>query len=261
MTARNIIRPALAAALALALLGAPAASAAQASDEQTDTERVDRTIPFGPGGTLHLKNFSGHIRITGTTEGQVVIAAVRRATRERLDAIKLDIQASGSEITIDANKKERSWKSQNNNVVDTEFDIRVPADTQLDLDAFSSEIRVEGVQGRQKIHTFSGEIEVRSASGPLELETFSGDVALQLTGAGAASDLDVKTFSGSVTAQMPEHASGLVRFNSFSGGLKSDLPLTLESSSRRDLRGRLNNGTGSDLHFKTFSGSVRITKN
>jgi DUF4097 and DUF4098 domain-containing protein YvlB len=262
MTAQTIVRPALAAALVIGFLSAPtpAAGATQTS-EGKETERVDRTIPFAPGGTLRLKNFSGEIRITGTTEGQVVIAAVRRATRERLDAIKLDIQASGSEITIDANRREGWWKNQNNNVVDTGFDIKVPADTRLDVDAFSSEVRVAGVHGRQKIHTFSGEIEVRGATGPLDLETFSGGVELALTDAGASSDLNVKTFSGDITAEMPENASGMLRFNSFSGGLKSDLPMTLESGGRRNIRARLNNGGGSDIHFKTFSGDVRITKN
>jgi DUF4097 and DUF4098 domain-containing protein YvlB len=52
----------------------------------------------------------------------------------------------------------------------------------------------------------------------------------------------------------------MVRFDSFSGGLKSDLPLTLESGNRRNLRARLNNGSGSEMNFKTFSGDVRITK-
>ena len=59
------------AAAGLALAAAPVAA-------QTETERVDRTIPFTAQGTITLKNFSGDVRITGTSEGQVVIKAVRR---------------------------------------------------------------------------------------------------------------------------------------------------------------------------------------
>lgn len=261
MTAQAIsrlLRPAaLVGLLAIPAVG-PLAPAAAAEEKQT--ERVDRTIPFAPGGTLKLKNFSGDIRINGSNQGEVVIAAVRRATRERLDTIKLDIRVDGNEIIIDANKRDEGWRNRDNNVVETEFDISLPADTRLDVDAFSSGVRIEGVAGRQKVHTFSGEIDVRGAAAPLELQTFSGDVEFQLTDAGASADLQIETFSGSIRAHMPETATGTVRFNSFSGGLKSDLPLTLESGDRRNLRARLNNGAGGDLYFKTFSGDVRITR-
>jgi DUF4097 and DUF4098 domain-containing protein YvlB len=256
------MRSALAAGLVYGLAAAPAtAGATTRQTEPKDTERVDRTIPFAPGGTLRLKNFSGNITITGSNQGQVVIAAVRRATRERLDAIKLDIQVTGSEIAIDANKGEKRFKNRDNNVVETEFEISVPSETRLEIDAFSSEVRVEGVQAEQNIHTFSGEITVRGATGPLQLKTFSADVEFEVLAAGAASDLEVETFSGSIRAQLPEQASGTVRFNSFSGALTSDLPLTLESGGRRNLTARLNSGGTSDMRFKTFSGDVRITKN
>ncbi|HSL20796.1 MAG TPA: DUF4097 family beta strand repeat-containing protein [Vicinamibacterales bacterium] len=245
---------------AAALIAGFVAAPAQAGAQEKETERVDRTIPFAPGGTLKLKNFSGDIRITGTSEGQVVIAAVRRATRERLDAIKLDIQAGDREIAIDANRRESVWKNRNDNVVETEFDIRVPADTRLDIDAFSSPIQVTGVTGRQKVKTFSGEITVRGAAASLDLHSFSGRVDLQLVDTTAAPELQVETFSGDIVAEMPEASSGNVRFNSFSGGLKSDLPLTLESGDQRNLRARLNNG-GAEMRFKTFSGDVRLTRN
>src|SRR4026209_1851081 len=69
----------------LALVAAPAAA------EQKETERVDRTIAFAGGGTLKLRNFSGDVRVTGTAGNDIVVHAVRRATRERLDNIRLDI--------------------------------------------------------------------------------------------------------------------------------------------------------------------------
>lgn len=240
---------------------APSAFAQRPDDESRETERVDRTVPLGPGGTLRLKNFSGDVRITAGGAGQVVIAAVRRATRERLNAIKLDIQSSGSEVTIEANRRESWWREKNNNVVETDFDIAVPADTRLDIDVFSSNVRVTDVRGRQRIHTFSGPILVRGAADSLELETFSADVDLQVSDATGQPDLEVKTFSGNIVAEVPEATAGVVRFHSFSGDLKTDLPLTLERSGKRDVRGRLNDGGASDLYFKTFSGDVRLRKN
>lgn len=254
----------IAAALLVGLISGPTYPVdihARAESEQKETERVDRTIPFSPGGTLHLKNFSGTIRITGTNDGQVVIAAVRRATRDRLDHVKLDIQTTGSEITINANKTDSEWRDRNNNVVETEFDIKVPSDTRLDIDAFSSDVQVAGVHGKQRAHTFSGAIVLRGADGPLSLESFSGDIEFEVVDATASPDFEVKTFSGNINADIPEATSGNVQFNSFSGSFRSDIPLTMETGGRRSFRGRLNNGGGSDIRFKTFSGDVRIRKN
>jgi DUF4097 and DUF4098 domain-containing protein YvlB len=230
-------------------------------NQEKQVERVDRTVPLGPGGTVHLKNFSGTIRIKGTNDGQVVLAAIRRATRDRLDHIKLDIQANGSELTINANQRDKGWTDKNNNVVETEFEISVPSETTLDVDAFSSDVRISGVRGKQHVHTFSGPIDVRGATGPLDVESFSGDVDLEIVDATASPDLEAKTFSGSITVTLPDATAGNLRFETFSGDFNSDIPLTRESGRRRSFRGQLNAGGGSDIYFKTFSGDVKIRRN
>ena len=112
----------LAAGLA-AVLASPAAA------QPKETERVDRTIPFQSGGTIVLKNFSGDVRISGTGGDQVVLKAVRTATRDRLDRIKLDISVDGSTLRIDANKRDRSRDDDKDNVVETDFEFAVPAQT------------------------------------------------------------------------------------------------------------------------------------
>src|SRR5512134_4114680 len=111
--------------MALTLVAAPAAA-------QKETETVDRTIALGAGGRLKLNNFSGDVRITGTSGTNVVIHAVRKATRERLEHIKLDVEQNGSTVSIEANRRDDNWEEKNNNVVETEFDIQVPAATELD---------------------------------------------------------------------------------------------------------------------------------
>jgi DUF4097 and DUF4098 domain-containing protein YvlB len=227
-----------AAAVAAALWLIPAVgSGAPAAAEQRETEVVDRTFPFNPDGHLELKNFSGNITITGSNRADVVVHAVRRATRERLAGIRLDIEASASEISIEANRKDDRWEDRDNNVVETTFEIEVPMRVTLDVHAFSSEVRIVGVEGKQKLHTFSGEIRVDGAAGPLDVETFSGDIEVDLAAA----------------------ASGRVDFDSFSGSLETGLPMTYRTGSRRHVTGDIGTGAGSNtFHFKTFSGDVRI---
>ena len=209
-------------------------SAWTAAAQTQETEEVNRTIPFHGGGTLRLKNFSGDIRITGSDAGEVAIHAVRRATRERLDRIKLTIEESGSTIHIRANDR-ADGDDDNDNVVETSFEIRVPRSINLDIHAFSSTITIDDVEGRQAVHTFSGDIRLTGVRGPLRAETFSGDVELLL----------------------PQHAGADIQLNSFSGDLRTDLPVTFVSRSRRNVHATVNGG-GEDVRVKTFSGDVRL---
>jgi hypothetical protein len=246
-----------------AVLIAPLWTRSAGAQERTETERVDRTVPLQPGGEVRLKNFSGKITITGVNRGDVSIHAVRRAPRERLDHIRLDIEESGSRVSIDANKKDSSWSDhQKNNVVDTEFVIEVPQRTALDVHAFSSDMHITDVGGHQKLYTFSGTIRLIAANGPVEAETFSGNIDADLSRAAAAPSVDMKTFSGDIDLKLAAEATGRVDFDTFSGGLKSDVALTLRGASRRRVTGNLGGGVSSsnDLHFKTFSGDVRISK-
>jgi DUF4097 and DUF4098 domain-containing protein YvlB len=226
----STLRPIAAALFALSLFTAPAAA------QSRETEQVDRTVPLQPGGSLRLKNFSGDIRITGADASDVTIHAVRRATRQRLDRIKLTIESSGSEVVINANDRPQD-DEDGDNVVDTTFEIRVPRHTNVDVTSFSSGITVADVEGRHRVNTFSGDVHLTNVSGPLRAKTFSGDIELQVSG-GDGADL---------------------RFSTFSGDINTDLPLTLISKSRKQLHATLNGG-GRAVHVETFSGDVRINR-
>ena len=207
---------------------------------QTNTETVDKTLTMQPGGTLRLKTFSGRVRITGGSGDQVVIHAVRRGTQDRLDDIKLEITQSGNTVEVDANH--RLVERRNDNVVETDFDIQVPARTRLDIKTFSAPVTVIGVSESQKIDGFSSEIRVEASQW------------------GDGNNLDINTFSGDVHLRLPESAKGDIAFNSFSGRFESDLRVTLTNSSRRTFRGALNGGGSGAFRLKTFSGSVSIRR-
>ena len=224
------------AALLLALTASPALAG------QKETETIDRTVPIGAEGNLKLKNFSGDIRITGTNGHEVVVHAVRRAKREQLDNIKLDISQSGTSVTIEANKRDPNWREKNDNVVETDFDIKVPFGTKLDL------------------YSFSGRIDVTGVRASIDAETFSGDVMLDVTSASDLPELTGETFSGDIRIKVNTNASGKVEFNSFSGDVDSDVPIAMKSTRKRNVSGDIGSGSGATLKFKTFSGDLKIQK-
>jgi len=242
-----------------ALAASPAVSAAQRWNEETET--VSRTLKLAPGGRLVLKSFSGRVTITGTDAAEVVVNAVRRATRERLSRIILDVHAEGSNtVYIDANHRERTWYSWGNNVVDTDLEVKVPRKTDLDISVFSAGVTVDGIEGSHKVSGFSSRLTLNDVSGPVKAHTFSGPIIIRQKSWAANQQIDVDTFSGNIELHVPETAKGTVSFNSFSGHLNSEMPLTLHSTSRKNLRAELGGGGDGMLRFKTFSGSVRIDR-
>jgi hypothetical protein len=214
-----------------------AASSTPRGSEQRETEVVDRSFSLNPDGQLRLNNFSGKVVITGSNRADVAVHAVRRAPRDQLSRIHLDIDASPSTITIEANKKEDHSENHHSDVVETDFEIEVPQRASVDVQVFSSDVHIKGVEGKQKVHTFSGEIRVDEAVGPLDAETFSGDIEVALSST----------------------ASGRLDFDSFSGSLDTDKPMTYRTGNKRHISGDIGSGGGSNaFHFKTFSGDVRI---
>ncbi len=252
---RHLLRPAVFTLLALASVPALATA---------DTEQVSQTVRLDPGGTLRLNNFSGKVTVTGSDRADVSIEAVRHGTRDQLERIRLDVRSDASTVHIDANKRDRSWFDWGrSNVVETDFEIRVPRRTNLDLTLFSASLDVRGVDGSHKVQTFSSGAKLDDVNGSIRAKSFSGAIEIRATAWADNQTIDVETFSGAVELRVPESARGRVQFESFSGNLHSALPLTVEGSRRRRISGQLGTGGAADggrISVKTFSGSVSLDR-
>jgi DUF4097 and DUF4098 domain-containing protein YvlB len=221
---------------------------------------VTRTAAFSPGATLTVRNFSGQVVITGTDRRDVSVHAVRRATRERLDRIKLDVREEGGGVVVEANKRQDS-RRENDNVVETDLTIEVPRQANLEVDAFSSPVTVRDVTGsHHSVKTFSGDQVLERLAGALDAGTFSGNITF--VAAGWADRLKLNTFSGQIDVHVPPTAAGSVEFDTFSGEFSTDVPLTLRSKARRTVRADFpgSDGTTGRLLLHTFSGDVRVRK-
>jgi hypothetical protein len=231
---------------------------------EDETEHVTRTIQMDSGGTLRVKNFSGRVTISASDRPEAVIDAVRRGRRAQLDRVKLDIHSAGSNmVVVDANQRDRSWWAfaSGNNVVETDLDIKVPRQTELDVSVFSSAVTINGIEGAHRLHGFSSPLVLNDVSGSIQAHTFSGSVTIREKSWESNRRIDVDTFSGSIELHVPDTARGSLTFNSFSGRLDSEMPLTMHSSSRRAVKAELGAGPdGGTLRFKTFSGSVKIDR-
>jgi hypothetical protein len=203
-------------------------------------ERVDRTIPFQPGGTLRLKTFSGLVEIRGTDAAQVVVRAVRRGRADRMRDVAFDIQVNGSEVVIDANRND--GRRDDDNVVEADIHIEVPTRTRLVVTTFSAPVTVAGVDAEQA-----------------DVRTFSGNVTVAASRWTDGQTVEIDTFSGAIDLRVPSDARAELAFNTFSGDLESDVPITLSRArGRRNVEGTLNGGGSGRVHLKTFSGDARL---
>jgi DUF4097 and DUF4098 domain-containing protein YvlB len=243
------------AAVVLAGLGIQAPAHAAAAE----TERVNRTAPFTAGSTLRVRNFSGHVVITGTDRADVSVQAVRRAPRERLDRIVLDVHSDGGGVVVEANKR-LDPEQKNDNVVETDLTIEVPKQANLDVEAFSSLVEIRDITGTaHRVKTFSGDQRLERIAGPIDANAFSGRITL-VSNWQPDSTLSLHTFSGEIDVQVPATAAASVEFDTFSGGFASDLPITLRSKNRRSVRADLGTGSRGVLKLHTFSGDVHLRK-
>ena len=257
---RHLLRPAVFTLLALASVPALATA---------DTEQVSQTVRLDPGGTLRLNNFSGKVTVTGSDRADVSIEAVRHGTRDQLERIRLDVRSDASTVHIDANKRDRSWFDWGrSNVVETDFEIRVPRRTNLDLTLFSASLDVRGVDGSHNVQTFSSGAKLDDVNGSIRAKSFSGAIEIRATAWADNQTIDVETFSGAVELRVPESARGRVQFESFSGNLHSALPLTVEGqpaktdqrSARHRRGGRWRTHLGQDFQRQRLAGPIAVPR-
>ena len=201
-----------------------------------ETEHVSRTVKLDPGGTLRLKSFSGRVTITASDRPEVVIDAVRRAlARAGWTDIKLDIHTDGSNVVVvDANRRDRSWFEfiGSNNVVDTDFDIKVPRRTNLDVVGIQRAGDASmASKGRTSVHGFSSRLSLDDVGRPdqgAHLQRIGRD---SRESRGSRTRRSTSTPSAATSScTCPKAPRGSVTFNSFSGHLNSEMPLTLQSS-------------------------------
>ncbi len=228
-----------------------------------DTEHFNRSLKLSAGGTLRLRAFAGHVTISAADGDEVSVDAIRHGSRAWLDRTKLEMYAQGSTVVVrDDESVHSSWWdwSWHHSIGETDFEIKVPRKTNIDVNTFSAPVTVTGVEGSYTLHGFSSRIRLSDAAGSVRAHTFSGTVEIHETRWMDSQTIDVDTFSGNVELRVPGDTRAAVTFSSFSGHLNSVLPLTMHSSSRKEIQAELGGGSNSRLRIKTFSGSLHIDR-
>jgi DUF4097 and DUF4098 domain-containing protein YvlB len=203
---------------------------------------VSYTIAAPAGTRITAKSLSGDMQATGITgditfetmSGDVTISGAARIASAK---------SLSGDITVSDSQLEGAFEA---NSMSGTVTLRQARARSVDLGSISGDIVLRDVEcDRADLHTFSGSIEFASAfakNGRYELKSHSGDVRLTLPG-NTGFEIEATTFSGSVRSDLPLQTQGD----------------TSDRTRRRSLRGVYGDGSAV-VAVTTFSGSVLVAK-
>lgn len=243
------------------------------------TRTVIRSFSLDRDGHVEVEAFSGRIEVEGADQERVKVEARIEGDEELVDATALRFDATDRELSVkvDYDEVEDSQEFLGLfNIGDVtrpnvDLVLTMPRSAALTVDAFSSDIEVDGlrdgvsldtfsssialydVEGAVDVETFSGAVEGEKLRGPVQLETFSGDARLRhiaLTG-----ESHFETFSGDVELFVPGDASfEVVGEEETLENLDSEFALQVEDGRR------IAGSGGPRIGLETFSGDLQLRK-
>jgi len=214
---------------------------------QNDRVSVDYTVTVPSAAAVDARSVSGTVKVTrvqGAVRAETVSGNIVAASTPKLDAAKT---VSGNVDLTDAT-----------------------SDADLTASTVSGTLRAKGLKARAlELGSVSGDVLLSDVSCErLSVHSVSG--SLEYAGALARRGrYEINTHSGSVRLTLSSDTGFELTANSFSGSIRSDLPVTLGGTSNQDDRRR--RGPGHSTHavygdgsaalsIRTFSGDIVINK-
>lgn len=228
----------LALVTAFALAAAPGLAAAGSP--------INKRTAADPTGTVEVSNVAGSVTVTGWDRNEVEITGELGDGTERLDFTK------APKLTrIKVILPNRSY-----NVDDTDLIIKVPVGSVLSVNTVSADVRIQNVQGTQRLQTVSGDVQTQASGEDVECRTVSGDVSI--AGSGKKGVVSITTVSGDATATgVAGEVNGSTVSGTFSLGVGETSRSRLRSTSG-DLALRGSLAADARVDIESISGDVRL---
>ena len=214
-------------------------------DSREPLVAVDYRVAIPRGAGVTIESFAGDVTVEtvdGETRVETVSGDVRLAALARLVAVE---SFSGDLELTDV----RAGDALTARTVSGRIDIQKARAPRLAVNAFSGAVALEGVESRR--------VEVETVSGPV---TFDGSLA-------SDGRYGVRSHSGPILLTVPDGSAFELEAESFSGGLRSDVPIlagpggavrqaTILGRGYRAIRGTAGGGAGTRLELSTVSDIV-----
>jgi DUF4097 and DUF4098 domain-containing protein YvlB len=252
--------------------------------DDAEIETRDDSFSVGESVKLVVRTSNGAVDVRAGSDGEVQVEATLREP-EKID---YDVTQDGDTITVEARSESGRWRG----CMMASFVVTVPANTEVDLDTSNGAVALTGlvgggrfetsngairlvdVTGEYRGDTSNGSIDIDGMEGTADIETsngavnvvdFKGEVELRSSNGRmsfsgeltAGGDNRLETSNGRVTVELLGEPSVRIDAENSNGDISTDLPLTLESTSKNHIVGTIGGGEA-DLYIRTSNGDVDI---
>ncbi len=173
---------------------------------------------------------------------------------DALDRIEVVIQESTTGVLVKT-IHHRKWGSSNGRV---SYAIKVPRDADLRIRTTNGRVITDGVNGNHGLRSVNGSISAERMAGSMKTRTTNGSIDIELTRLNANEDINLKTVNGSIVLSLPEATTADLDVTTANGRIRSDLPVTIGTASKRKLHGTLNGGGDTRVRVSTVNGSISL---
>jgi hypothetical protein len=198
---------------------------------------------------------NGGIRVQGEDRNDIGLEARiqvwhRSEDKAREIAGEIQIQTDGNRIRAEGPSD--GWA--------VSYRLRVPRQTDLDLEAHNGGISIAEVTGQLRAETHNGGLSLTALAGDVQAETTNGGVHVELAGdSWEGEGLEVETRNGGVKLSIPEGYSAELETGTVNGSVNIDFPVTVQGQIGRNIETTLGDG-GAPIRVKTKNGGVTISR-
>lgn len=182
-------------------------------------DRITKSFPVGPGGTLSLESDIGSIEVRGADIDSVEIEILRevktsneKKAGEILKDYDIQFDHTGNDVSIEAKYKKKGLRGFWNNIgryLRVKFIMTVPSEYNVDLNTKGGSISVEDLQGEVLSQTSGGSLNFDNIEGSISGNTSGGSITISEV----AEKSNIHTSGGSIHIRLAEgpvdaHTSG-----------------------------------------------------
>jgi hypothetical protein len=222
---------------------------------------VEVSAPIAPGQTLDVHTSVGSITVTGGDFNDCSVTAkimAKAATKEQAQKLaeetEIKLEPVGDKLKI---KIERPPKMDKEGIF-VSFDITVPRQTALNLEANVGELKVDNTQGPIEAVTNVGKITCKEITGRVDLTTNVGEVkVVYAEDAPPACNANITTSVGEINFAGPDNLSAEFHVSANVGSIDTQLPLVVKGKISKSLDGTVGAGEGKVI-LRANVGSINI---